>query len=269
MSSVSITFSLVQQTRGHANFALSPQGTNVGSQVIDGEILGFTEFQRDSTLTEIGKLKDHHGEEYRVFEENEIHLPFLKSSVVQEVALATETSESSSSVLDSGVNNSNNNSSTVLDESFLSVAFSSSSLPPLEFAEEMAIQVEESQDKVDSDPDLSLNSVESEHAASSVRVNNALATVGGLTKEKIELGSVNGDVLFGESVREGLYMFYEVNKPATGSMTPLSGLKPLSPRASFMNKKRSSSVTRNVTLKGTGLSTDIPLQNAGNLHERK
>ena len=198
-----------------------------------------------------------------MFEENEIHLPFLRSSVVQEVALAAETSESSSTVLDSGVNNnSNNNSFKVLDESFSSVGFSSSSLPPLEFAEEMVIQVEESQDKVDSDPELSLNNVESEHTASSVRVNSALATVGGRTKEKIELGSINGDVVFGESVREGLYMFYEVNKPATGSMTPLSGLKPLSPRASFMNKKRSPSVMGNVTLKGTGLSTDIPLQNA-------
>ncbi|KAK7341393.1 hypothetical protein VNO80_24322 [Phaseolus coccineus] len=255
----------LNQTRRHAKFALSPQGTNVGSQVIDGEILSFTEFQRDSTLSEIGKLKDHHGEEYRVFEENEIHLPFLKSSVVQEVALATDISESSSSVLDSGVNNNNNNNNNsfkVLDESFSSVGFSSSSLPPLEFAEEMAIQVEGSQDKVDSDPELSLNNVDSEHTASSVRVNNALATVSGHTKQKIELGSINGDVLSGESVREGLYMFYEVNKPATGSMTPLSGLKPLSPRASFMNKKRSPSVIGNVTLKGTGLSTDVSLQNA-------
>ncbi|CAJ1933699.1 unnamed protein product [Sphenostylis stenocarpa] len=214
------------QTRGHANFALSPQGTNVGSRVIDDDILGFTEFQRDNKLTEIGKLKDQHGEDYRVFEENEIHLPFLKSSVVQEVALATETSESSSSVLDSGVNNNDsNNSSKVLDESFLSVAFSPSSLPPLEFAEEMAIQVEESQ-------------------------------------EKIELGAINGDALFGESVREGLYMFYEVNKSATGSMAPLSSLKSLSPRASFMNKKRSPSVMGNATLKATGLSTNTPLQNA-------
>lgn len=258
------------QTRGLTNFALSPQGTNVGSQVIDGEILGFTEFQRDNTLTEIGKLKDHHGEEYRVFEENEIHLPFLKSSVVQEVAIATETSESSS-VFDSGLNNNNNNSnsSKVLDESFLSVAFSSTSLPPLEFAEEMAIQVEESQDEVNSDPELPLIDVESEHTSSSVRVNNALETVGGHTKEKVELGAINGDVLFGESVREGLYMFYEVNKPTTGSMTPLSGVKSLSPRVSFMNKKRSPSVMGNATLKGTGLSTDIPLQDAGNLRERK
>ncbi|XP_014493883.1 pentatricopeptide repeat-containing protein MRL1, chloroplastic [Vigna radiata var. radiata] len=253
----------LNQTRGLTNFALSPQGTNVGSQVIDGEILGFTEFQRDNTLTEIGKLKDHHGEEYRVFEENEIHLPFLKSSVVQEVAIATETSESSS-VFDSGLNNNNNNSnsSKVLDESFLSVAFSSTSLPPLEFAEEMAIQVEESQDEVNSDPELPLIDVESEHTSSSVRVNNALETVGGHTKEKVELGAINGDVLFGESVREGLYMFYEVNKPTTGSMTPLSGVKSLSPRVSFMNKKRSPSVMGNATLKGTGLSTDIPLQDA-------
>ncbi|KAG4966980.1 hypothetical protein JHK87_032631 [Glycine soja] len=250
----------LNQRRGHAKFALSSQGTNVGNRVIDREILGFTEFQRDNTLTEIGKLKDHHGEDYRVFEENEIHIPFLKSSVVQEVVAATEASESSSSVLDSGVNN--NNGSKVLDEAFLSVAFSPSSLQPLEFAEEMAIQVEESQDKVDSDDELPLNMVEPEHSASSVSVNNALTTVDGHTKEKIELGAVNDDVLFGEPVREGLYMFYEVNKPATGSMTPLSSLKSLSPRASFRNKKGLPSVMGNGALKGSGLSTDIPLQSA-------
>lgn len=250
------------QRRGHAKFALSSQGTNVGNRVIDREILGFTEFQRDNTLTEIGKLKDHHGEDYRVFEENEIHIPFLKSSVVQEVVAATEASESSSSVLDSGVNN--NNGSKVLDEAFLSVAFSPSSLQPLEFAEEMAIQVEESQDKVDSDDELPLNMVESEHTASSVSVNNALTTVDEHTKEKIELGAIDNDILFGESVREGLYMFYEVNKPATRSMTPLSSLKSLSPRASFRNKKGLPSVMGNGALKGSGLSTDIPLQSAGN-----
>lgn len=214
-------------------------------------------------------MKDHHGEDFRVFEDNEIHIPFLKSSVVQEVALAaTETSESpSSSVLDSGANNNNNkdnNGSKVLDEAFLSVPFSPSSLQPLEFAEEMAIQVEESQDKVDSDDELPLNMVEPEHSASSVSVNNALTTVDGHTKEKIELGAVNDDVLFGEPVREGLYMFYEVNKPATRSMTPLSSLKSLSPRASFMNKKGLASVMGNGALKGSGLSTDIPLQSAGN-----
>ena len=217
-------------------------------------------------------MKDHHGEDFRVFEDNEIHIPFLKSSVVQEVALAaTETSESpSSSVLDSGANNNNNNNnkdnngSKVLDEAFLSVPFSPSSLQPLEFAEEMAIQVEESQDKVDSDDELPLNMVESEHTASSVSVNNALTTVDEHTKEKIELGAIDNDILFGESVREGLYMFYEVNKPATRSMTPLSSLKSLSPRASFMNKKGLASVMGNGALKGSGLSTDIPLQSAGN-----
>lgn len=214
-------------------------------------------------------MKDHHGEDFRVFEDNEIHIPFLKSSVVQEVALAaTETSESpSSSVLDSGANNNNNkdnNGSKVLDEAFLSVPFSPSSLQPLEFAEEMAIQVEESQDKVDSDDELPLNMVESEHTASSVSVNNALTTVDGHTKEKIELGAIDNDILFGESVREGLYMFYEVNKPATRSMTPLSSLKSLSPRASFRNKKGLPSVMGNGALKGSGLSTDIPLQSAGN-----
>ncbi|RDX65611.1 Pentatricopeptide repeat-containing protein MRL1, chloroplastic, partial [Mucuna pruriens] len=248
----------LNQTRGHAKFALSPQGTNVGNQVIDSQILGFTEFQRDNALAEIGKLKDHHGDDYRVFEDKEIHLPFLKSSVVHEVAIATETSEPSSSVLDSGVNN---NSSKVLDQSFLTVAFSPSSLQPLEFAEEMAIQVEENQDKVDSDPELPLNMVKSEHTASSVCVNSALATVDEHTKEKIELDAINGDTFFGESVREGLYMFYEVNKSATGSMTPLSSLKSLSPHASFMNKKGLPSAG-NATLKGSGLSTDISLQSA-------
>ncbi|TKY67647.1 Pentatricopeptide repeat-containing protein MRL1 [Spatholobus suberectus] len=249
----------LNQTRGHAKFALSPQGTNVGNQLIDREILGFTEFQRENALSDIGKLKDHHGEDYRVFEDEEIHLPFLKSSVVHEVALATETSESSSSVIDSGVSS---NTYKVLDESFLSVAFSPSSLQPLEFAEEMAIQVEESQDKVDSDPELPLNVVKSEHTASSVCVNNALATVDGHTKEKIEAGAIKGDVFFGESVREGLYMFYADNKSATGFMTPLSSLKSLSPRASFMNKKGLSSAMGNVALKGSGLSTDISLQSA-------
>ncbi|KAG5007917.1 hypothetical protein JHK85_026459 [Glycine max] len=259
---------LNHQRRGHAKFALSSQGFNVGNRIIDREILGYTEFQREkNTLTEIGKLKDHHGEDFRVFEDNEIHIPFLKSSVVQEVALAaTETSESpSSSVLDSGANNNNNkdnNGSKVLDEAFLSVPFSPSSLQPLEFAEEMAIQVEESQDKVDSDDELPLNMVESEHTASSVSVNNALTTVDEHTKEKIELGAIDNDILFGESVREGLYMFYEVNKPATRSMTPLSSLKSLSPRASFMNKKGLASVMGNGALKGSGLSTDIPLQSA-------
>lgn len=230
---------------------LSPQGTSVGNQVIDGQILGFPEFQTDnnSTLAEMAKLKEHHEEDYL----------FLKSSVVQEVAVATEASESSSSVIDSGANS---NSSKVLDESFLSMSFPPSSLQPLEFAEEMAIQVEESQDKVDSDLELPLDMVKSELTASPASVNDALATVDEHTKEKIELGAINGDFFFSESVREGLYMFYEDNKSATGSMTPLSGLKSFSPRASFMNKKGFPSAMGNGTLKSSGLSTDISLQRA-------
>ncbi|XP_061342102.1 pentatricopeptide repeat-containing protein MRL1, chloroplastic [Gastrolobium bilobum] len=249
----------LNQSRGHAKFALSPQGSNVGNQVIDSHILGFPEFQRDIPLNEIGKLKDYKGEDNCALEDKETHLPFLKSSVVHEAAFMTKTSESSSSVLDSNVND---NSSKVLDESFLSVAFQSSSLQSLAFAEEMAIQVEENQDKVDSDPELPLGMVKSEPKASSDCVNNALPTINEHTKEKIDLGAISSDVLFGESVRGELYMFYEDSKSATGSMTPLGSLKSLSTRASFRNRKVLTSAMRNITLKGSGLSTDIPLQSA-------
>lgn len=179
--------------------------------------------------------------------------------MVQEAALKTKTSDSSFSVFDSSVNN---NSSEVLNESFLSAAFQTSSLEPLAFAEEMALQVEENQDEVDSDPKLPLNMVESEHNALLVGVNDAHATINGHTKEKIE-PVISNDVLFGESVREGLYMFYEDNKSATGSMTPLSSVKSFSPRASFTNRKGFPSGTGNTTLNGLGLSTDISLQSAG------
>lgn len=239
-----LTFSRLQ-TQGHAKFALSPQGSNVGNQVIDSQILGFPEFQRDKPLNEIGKLNEHNGED---------NLQCLKSSMVM-----TETPHSSSSVLDFSVNS---NSSKVLDESSLSAAFQSSSIQPLAFAEEMALQVEENQDKVDSDPKLPLNMVEPKQNASSVSVNNALAT-------KIELDAISSDVLFGESAREGLYMFYEENKSATGSMTPLNSLKSLSPRASIMNGKGLPSAIGNNTLKGLGLSTDISLESTGNYNMKE
>lgn len=235
----------------------------MGNQVIDDvQILGFPEFQRDSPRSEIGKLKDHNGEENSVFEDQDVHLPFLKSSMVQEATLVTEASETSSSGL--APPSVDNNGSKVLDDSFMSVAFQSSSLQPIAFAEEMALQVEESQDKVDSDPELPLNMVESEHTASSDHVNNALTTIDEHVEEKIELGAISTDVLFGDSVREGLYMFYEDNNSVTGSMTPLSSLKSLSPHTSFMTRKGLQSATGNTTLNGSGLSKDVSLHSSGN-----
>ncbi|KAK7264209.1 hypothetical protein RJT34_31814 [Clitoria ternatea] len=243
----------LNQTRGHAKFALSPQGTNVGNQVIDGHILGFPEFQRDNSLNEIGMLKDHGGDD------KELHLSFLKSSMVQEVALGTETSESSSSVIESSVNS---NSSMVSDESFLSVAFPSGSLQPLDFAEEIAVQAEENQDKVDSDPELPWNMVKYKHTASSASLNNSQAKTNELTEEKIELSAINSDVLFGERAREELYMFFEDEKSETRSMTPLNSLNALSPHASLMNKKGSPSAIGSTTLNGSRISPDISLQSA-------
>lgn len=184
----------------------------------------------------------------------------------------TNTSDSSSAVLDSNVSN---NTFNVFKDSFLPVAFQSTSLQPLAFAEKM----EENQDKLDSDPVLPLNidkldsdpvlplnTVKLEHTASSVSVNNALPTINEHSKEKFELGSISSDVIFGESVRQELYMFYEVNKPATGSMSPLSRWKPLSPHASFVNRKGLPSAmgNSNGTIKGSGLSTDTSLQSTGN-----
>ncbi|GAU49999.1 hypothetical protein TSUD_91170 [Trifolium subterraneum] len=245
--------------QGHAKFALSPQGSNAGNQVIDRQILGFPEFQRDNSLTEIGKLNGHIGKDNHVFEDQEAPLQFLQSSMVQETALKTQTLDSSSSVLDSGVNG---NSSEVLEEPFLSVAFHPSSLEPIAFAEEMTLQVEENQDVADSDLELPLSMVKPEHNVSSVGLDNALDTIYEHTKENIDLRAIKSDVLFGESVRDGLYMFYEDNNSASGSMTPLSSIKSFSPRASSVNSTGLSSAIRNISLNGLGLSAEISLQNA-------
>ncbi|KAJ1393767.1 Pentatricopeptide repeat-containing protein, chloroplastic, partial [Sesbania bispinosa] len=258
-----VRFPFLQSSMVHeAAFATETSessSSNLDSSVIDSQILSFPEFQRDNQVNDIGKLKDRNGEDNHALEDKEVRLPFLESPMVHEAAFTTETSESSSSSLDSSVNN---NSSKVLDESFLSVAFQSSSLQPLAFAEDMALQVEENQDQVDSDPKLPLNTDKSKHTASSVCVNNALATINEHTKEKIELGAISSEVLFGESVREGLYMFYEDNKSATGSMTPLSSLKSLSPHASFMSGKGLPSAVGNTMIKGSGLSTEFSLKSA-------
>ncbi|XP_027355994.1 pentatricopeptide repeat-containing protein MRL1, chloroplastic isoform X2 [Abrus precatorius] len=256
----------LNQTQGHAKFALSPQGSNVGNQVIDSQILGFPEFQRENPINEIGKLKDHNGEDNHAFEDKEMHLPFLKSSMIQEVSLTTETAESTSSVLESSVNN---NSSKVLGDPHLSVALPSSTLQPLDFAEEMVKQVEENQHNLGSDPELPLNMVKPQYTASSVCVNNALATIDEHTEENIKLGAINSNVFVSESVRESLYMFYEDNKSATKSMTPLSSLNSLSPRASFVNKKGLPSAIGNATLKGSGLSTDVSLKSTVKISSHK
>jgi len=262
-----LTFSLLL-TQGHAKYALSPQGSNVGNQVIDSQILGFPEFQRDNSLNEIGKLNDLNGKENHVFEDQEGPLQFLQSSMVQETAMKTRTLDSSSSsVPDSSVNGNgsfsvNGNSSEVLEEPFLSVAFQSNSLAPIAFAEEMTLQVEESQDVADSDLELPLSVVEPEHNTS-VGLDNTLDTINGHTKEKIDLHAIKSDVIFGESVREGLYMFYDDNNLASESMTPLSSIKSLSPSTSFVNSTELSSAIRNISLDGLGLSADISLQNAG------
>lgn len=255
-----LTFSLLL-TQGHAKYALSPQGSNVGNQVIDSQILGFPKFQRDNSLSEIGKLNDINGKENHVFEDQEVHLQFLQSSMVQETALKTQTIDSSSSVLDSSVND---NSSEVLEEPFLSVTFQSGSLEPIAFAEEMTLQVVENQDVVDSDLELPLSMVKPEHDASSVDVDNALSTINEHTKEKIELRAIKSGVLFGESVREGLYMFYEDKNSASGSMKPLSSNESLSTGASFANSKGFPSAIGNTSVNGLRLSTDISQRNAGN-----
>ena len=244
------------QTPGHAKFALSPQGSNVGNQVIESQILGFPE---------IGNLKDHNAEDNRVLEDKEAQLPFFKSSMLHEAAFMTNTSESSTPVLDPNVNNS---SSKVLEDSILPVAFQLSVLQPLAFAEEMDLQVEENQDQVDSDPGSPLNIVKSERTASSVFVNNKLTTIKEHTKENIELGAIRFDALFGESARQELYMFYEANKSAIGSMSPLSSLKSLSPHASTNNRKGLPLAMGNTTINGSKLSTDISLQSAGNFKKK-
>ncbi|XP_058730147.1 pentatricopeptide repeat-containing protein MRL1, chloroplastic-like [Vicia villosa] len=250
-------------SQGRANFALSPQGSNVGNQVIDSQILSFPEFQRDNSLNDAGKLNDHKGKDIHVFEDQEVHRHFLESSMVQETALKTQTLESSSSVLDSSVNG---NGSHVLEEPFLSVAFQSSPLEPIAFAEEMTLQVEENQDVVDSNLELPLSMVKPEPSASSVGLDDTHDTVNGHIDEKIELHAIKSDVPFGESVREGLYMFYEDNNSAPGSITPLSN-KSFSPSASFVNKTGGPAAIRNISLNGLRLSADVSLQNAEYIDE--
>ncbi|XP_015951896.1 pentatricopeptide repeat-containing protein MRL1, chloroplastic isoform X1 [Arachis duranensis] len=245
------------QTRGHAKFALSRQGSNVGNQVIESQILGFPEFQRDNPLSEIGNLTDHNAEDNHILEDKESQLPLLKSSLVHEASFMTNISDSSTPVLDSSFNNS---SSRVLEESILPDAFQSTVLQPLAFAEEMALQVEENQDQADSDPESPLTIVKSEHATSSVGVNNELTTIDEQTKENID--AISFDVLFGESARQELYMFYEDNKSTVGSMTPLSSLKSLSLHASTNNVKGLPSTMRNTTLKGSDISTEFSPQGA-------
>ncbi|KAI4299902.1 hypothetical protein L6164_033323 [Bauhinia variegata] len=97
---------------------------------------------------------------------------------------------------------------------------------------------------------------ESKSTVASVHVENALRTVDKHAKEKNELDAISNDVLPGKSDGEELYMIYEVRKPPTGSMLLSSGLKPLSPHASFINSNKLSSTIANITLNGSALLTE-------------
>ncbi|KAI4299913.1 hypothetical protein L6164_033333 [Bauhinia variegata] len=244
-----------KQILGRPTFALS-QGSNVGNQAIQTQILDFQEFQRDNSLKEVGLLEERR-EHNHVFVDKEAQLPFWRSSVVHEEVVMTKTSDSSSEVLVSSVNASTSNDSKVVDQSFLPVAYQSSSFEPLTFAEGITeLQVERSQDEVDSNAEFLIIMDESKSTAASVHVENALRTVDKHAKEKNELDVISNDVLLGKSDREEVYMFYEVRKPPTGSMLLSSGLKPLSPHASFLNSNKLSSTIVNITLSGSALLTE-------------
>ncbi|KAE9620327.1 putative tetratricopeptide-like helical domain, pentacotripeptide-repeat region of PRORP [Lupinus albus] len=168
------------------------------------------QFQTDNSLTE---------------QQDEIKdLPFLNSS--------SSSSSSSAAVSVASVNDDDSNVFTVTD-TFLPLPFKSTSL---------------------SDPDLPFTLIQFEEnaaaaaAASSVTQNDALDEEH--SEEKIELGSISNGFLFGESVREDLYMFYEANKkPANGTISSPGSWKPLSPNASFVNGNGFPSEIGNVTLK--------------------
>ncbi|KAI4297712.1 hypothetical protein L6164_037588 [Bauhinia variegata] len=301
---------------GRPKFALS-QGSNVGNQAIQTNILGFQRFQIENSLEEIGLLKESTGELNHAFEDKEAQMLFWRSTVVHEEAVMTKTSESSSDFLVSSVNNgsssnnsevleqssesspdflvssvngsssnnselvheetvmtktsetssdflvssvnngSSSNNSEAVKQSFLPVAYQSSSLEPITSVEEITeLHVGRSQDESDSNSELLIIMDESKPPAASVDVENALKTVDEHAKEKSELDAISNDVLFGESAREELYMFYEANKSSNGSMLPLSSLKSFSPHTSFLKRNKLSSTIGNTILKGSELSTE-------------
>lgn len=219
-------------------------------------------------LKEIGILEDKSGEKNHDFEGKETQLSYWRSSLVKEEAIMTKKLESPSDVLTSSANNASYlNSSKVVDESCVSMDLQSSSFEPLSFATAMTeLQAEESQDKTHSDSELPIIMDKSEHTASSDCVDNALTIVKEHAKEKIELGAIRSDVLNGESVqRQELYMFYEVNKSATGSMIPLSSSKSPSSHSSFIKKNELYSKMGDPTLKGPELLKEVSLEIAGNV----
>ncbi|KAI4297590.1 hypothetical protein L6164_037475 [Bauhinia variegata] len=122
-----------KQILGRPTFA-SSLGSNVGNQAIQTQILDFQEFQRDNSLKEVGLLEESR-ENNHVFVDKEAHLPFWRSSVVHGEVVMIKSSDSSSEVLVSSVNASTSNDSKVVDQSFLPVAYQSSSFEPLAFAE--------------------------------------------------------------------------------------------------------------------------------------
>ncbi|XP_028767985.1 pentatricopeptide repeat-containing protein MRL1, chloroplastic [Neltuma alba] len=259
---------------GHPTFALSQQGSNIGNQAIESQILCFQEFQGENLLKEIGILEHKSDKENHDFDGKEAQLTYWTSPMVQEEAVVTEKFESPSEatvteklespsdVLSSSVNiASSSDSSKVVDESHLSMEFQSSSFEPLSFAAEMTeIQVDETRDKALSDSELPIIINKSEHTASFDPVNNEFTIAKDRAKEKIELGAITSDVLIGESTRQELYMFYEVNMSSTGSMSPLNGLKSPPAHASFMKKKELQSTIGNNALKRPESLTEVSLE---------
>ncbi|KAI4297594.1 hypothetical protein L6164_037479 [Bauhinia variegata] len=136
----------------------SSLGSNVGNQAIQTQILDFQEFQRDNSLKEVGLLEES-TEHNLVFVDKEAQLPFWRSSVVHEEVVMTK----------------------------LQILLLSS-FEPLTFAEGITeLQVERSQDEVDSNAELLIIMDESKSTAASVHVENALRTVDKHAKEKMTL----------------------------------------------------------------------------------
>lgn len=197
-------------------------------------------------------MEDKSERENHDFEGKEVQLAYCTSAKVQGEAVVTEKLESPSDVLISSVNTaSSSNSSKAIEGSHLSMEFPSGSFEPLSFAAEMTkLQVEETRDEAHSDSELPVIINNLEHAASFDPLNSEFTIVKDHAKEKIELGAITTDVLVGESARQELYMFYQVNMSSTGSMSPLNGLKSQPSHSFFMKKKELQSRMVNNALKG-------------------
>ncbi|KAH7518493.1 pentatricopeptide repeat-containing protein MRL1, chloroplastic [Ziziphus jujuba] len=252
---------------GPPNFALPELGRNFKNQDMESQILGLGDFH-DVKVHKM--LENEIREKSHASEDKEAQLQYQKSAWVHEEALIANSVQSpgSNNVVASSVGDIDiafSNNSEVMDKS-LSTAFSiSATLQSLHLPHELTgLQLEELQEKIESDSGFDGEMGESKLSNGSIHVNNSLAGLHEHKNEKNELDEEGKtatyvNVLLGEPAREELYMFYEANrsKSMTKNLENLNGKRTLSSHASLLDGSTFSSSLKNNILDGADVSAQV------------